>query len=104
MNEGAELYWDLTERTLAVGADRSTMMGLPCVRLNGQFFASADRETGDLIVKLPASRVDELLGAGLAVSFAPAGRRFKEWAQIPDRNVSLWTDLLDEALEFAARK
>src|SRR5262249_7496937 len=32
---------------------RSTMMGLPCLRRSGAFFASYDRRTGNLVVKLP---------------------------------------------------
>jgi len=33
------------------------MMGLPCLRLDGAFFASCDRRTGDLLVKLPEAHV-----------------------------------------------
>jgi hypothetical protein len=39
---------------------RSTMMGLPCLRVRGAFFASFDRRTGDLLVKLR-----QLLGEAL---------------------------------------
>ena len=35
------------------GVTRSTMMGLPCLRLHSAFFASSDRRSGDLLVKLP---------------------------------------------------
>ena len=67
------------------GVTRSTMMGLPCLRIDGQFFGSFDRRTGDLLVKLPEARVDQLLDAGRAHTFAPSGRRFREWAAIsPD--------------------
>lgn len=52
---------------------RSTMMGLPCLRVDGAFFASWDRNTGALLVKLPAARVDELVAAGRAEPFAPIG-------------------------------
>ncbi len=56
---GEELFWDLVEPMYADPAvQRSTMMGLPCVRLDGRFFASLDRRTGALLVKLPAERVD----------------------------------------------
>jgi hypothetical protein len=38
-----ELFWDLVEPLYADPAvSRSTMMGLPCVRLEGRFFASLD--------------------------------------------------------------
>jgi hypothetical protein len=76
------------------------MMGLPCLRTNGAFFASCDRRTGDLLVKLPAARVDELVDAGRAQSFAPAGRRFREWAAIPPQRSRVWKRFVDEALIF----
>lgn len=99
---GEEKFWDLAEPLLhRSDVSRSTMMGLPCLRWNGAFFASCDRTTGDLLVKLAATRVDELVAAGRAQSFAPAGRRFREWAAVPASRSRTWKRLLDEALEFA---
>jgi hypothetical protein len=100
---GAELFWELVEPMFADAAIRpSTMMGLPCVRLNGRFFASLDRRTGALLVKLPADRVRRLIDAGYGEPFAPAGRTFREWAAItvPDRR--RWQDFLTEARAYAA--
>ena len=76
------------------------MMGLPCVRVGGAFFASCDRRSGDLLVKLPEARVDELVTSGRARAFAPAGRRFREWAAVPVERSRTWRRLLDEALAF----
>jgi hypothetical protein len=96
-------FWALADPMLAqAGVTRSTMMGLPCLRIDGQFFASFDRRTGDLLVKLPESRVAELVDAGRARSFAPAGRRFREWAAIAPTRRRAWTALLKEALAFVA--
>ena len=76
--DGEARFWDLAEPLLArPGVERSTMMGLPCLRIHGSFFASCDRRTGDLLVKLPEQRVDELVADGRAHAFAPAGRRFR---------------------------
>lgn len=62
---GEELFWDLVEPLFADPAvQRSTMMGLPCVRLEGRFFASLDRRTGALLVKLPPDRVQRVIGDG----------------------------------------
>lgn len=98
---GETKFWDLAEPLLArPGVERSTMMGLPCLRIHGDFFASCDRSTGDLLVKLPAARVDELVDTGRARSFAPAGRRFREWAAIPSERSRTWKRLVDEALAF----
>jgi hypothetical protein len=96
-------FWALAEPMLAeAGVTRSTMMGLPCLRVDGQFFGSFDRRTGDLLVKLPAARVDQLVNSGRAHSFAPAGRRFREWAAISPTRQRSWPALLDEALTFVA--
>lgn len=94
-------FWGLAEPLLdQPGATRSTMMGLPCLRIDGQFFASFDRRTGDLLVKLPKDRVDELIETGRAQPFTPAGRRFREWAAISPAELSTWPALLAEALTF----
>ncbi|MGH9132649.1 MAG: hypothetical protein ACRDZZ_01835 [Ilumatobacteraceae bacterium] len=96
-------FWALADPMLArAGVTRSTMMGLPCMRIDGQFFASFDRRTGDLLVKLPDARVDQLVDAGRAHSFAPAGRRFREWAAVSPTRRRSWPVLLDEALAFVA--
>jgi len=76
------------------------MMGLPCLRVNGSFFASSDRRTGNLLVKLPEARVSALVRAGRAEPFAPAGRTFRQWAAIPDQRARTWRALLDEALAY----
>ncbi len=92
----------LADMVAAHGAERGTMMGLPCLRVAGGFFASADRQTGDLIVKLPKDRVLALIEAGTGEPFAPNGRTFKEWLSIPNRDVDQWRALAEEALAFVA--
>jgi len=100
---GAALFWTTAEPLLRDPAvTRSTMMGFPCLRANGAFFASVERATGHLIVKLPTTRVVELIAAGHAIPFAPNGRVFREWAAIPNPEPELWDDLLHEAHAFVA--
>ena len=51
-------FWSLSEPLLAEdGIARGTMMGLPCLRVDGQFFASVEHKGTRLIVKLPKARV-----------------------------------------------
>jgi hypothetical protein len=76
------------------------MMGLPCLRVGGKFCAAFDRSTGDLMVKLPAARVEQLIAAGEGGAVAPAGRRFREWVAIPPEAVDRWLALLSEARAF----
>lgn len=79
----------------------ATMMGLPCLRLNGAFFAALDRTTSDLIVKLPADRVADLIAQGVGSAFAPNNRPFREWVAVTNPDRSIWADLLREAKAFA---
>ncbi|TCJ31771.1 hypothetical protein [Parafrankia sp. BMG5.11] len=78
------------------------MMSLPCLRTDGAFFASYDTRTGRLLVKLPASKVQELFADGTAEPFAPAGRTFREWAAVPAGMLDDWTSLLAEAFDFVS--
>jgi uncharacterized protein (TIGR02453 family) len=101
---GEALFWKLVEPMFADPAvSRSTMMGLPCVRLHGRFFASLDRRTGALLVKLPADQIARLVAAGDGEPFAPAGRVFREWASVsrPDRRA--WRILLAQARDHAGK-
>lgn len=95
------LFWQLAERLLVEGrAERGTMMGFPCLRAGGAFFASLERGTGDLVVKLPAGRVAELVAGGTGIPFAPAGRVFREWVASPRADAEAWAALLEEAHRF----
>jgi len=97
------LFWDLAQQLLAEpGVTMSTMMGYPCLRANGAFFACVERATGNLIVKLPAHRVSELAATGQALPFAPNGRTFREWAAFPVADPAEWRALLTEARAFAS--
>ncbi len=96
------LFWELAQQLLAEpGITQGTMMGYPCLRANGAFFACAERATGHLIVKLPAHRVSELTATSQALPFAPNGRTFREWAAFPAADPAEWQALLAEARAFA---
>jgi hypothetical protein len=104
-DERERRFWALAEPLLnQAGVTRSTMMGFPCLRLDGDFFASCDRSTGDLVVKLDAARAAQLIDTGRAEPFAPNGRQFREWAVIPARRKRSWAALLDEALDASAER
>jgi hypothetical protein len=98
-----ELFERLVAPLLASGAaNRGTMMGFPCLRSDGRFFASIEPRTGNLIVKLPSARVQTLCEEGIGQHFAPNGRVFREWIALPDADEVCWADLLAEAQEYAA--
>jgi hypothetical protein len=85
------LFWQAAEQTLtADNVETGTMMGFPCLRVGRAFFASCDHRSGDLIVKLPEARVRELVTETLGEPFAPAGRVFRQWVLVVDRDIDRW--------------
>ena len=105
MNVGAsereDLFWKLAEALFADPAvTRGTMMGFPCLRANGDFFACVERVSGNLIVKLAADRVNDIVASGAGIPFAPNGRVFREWVAFPVPDEDEWTALLHEAKAF----
>jgi hypothetical protein len=56
-----DFFTDVSASALAhPDVAHGTMMGFPCLRVAGAFFASCDHRTGDPIVKLPRERVEQL--------------------------------------------
>ena len=77
-----------------------TIRSFPCLRVSGAFFASCHHRSGDLIVKLPRRRVEELIENGAGKPFAPSGRTFHEWVLLDDRDEDRWAELINEARIF----
>jgi hypothetical protein len=97
-----DLFWDLAEELYGDAAvTRSTMMGYPCLRAGGTFFASLERGTNHLIVKLSPDRVEELISAGMGLPFAPNGRVFRAWVAVPVADEDQWRALLAAARALA---
>ena len=73
--------------------------GSDALRVHGRIFAMMS--AGRLVLKMPAARVAELIGAGEGHPFdAGKGRPMKEWVAIdPDRQ-DRWLVLATEALRF----
>jgi hypothetical protein len=77
--------------------------GSHALRVEGRIFAMLVR--GELVVKLPAARVDALVEGGDGTRFdANKGTPMKEWLAL-DRDSSLpWAGLVREALAFVGRR
>lgn len=68
------------------------------LNVNGKIFAMCNK--GDLVVKLPENRVDELIAARKGVRFDPGhGRIMREWVVIPVKKED-WLKLSKEAYGF----
>lgn len=74
-----------------------------CVRVGKEFLALVDYKGSGLVVKLPRDRVADLIGAGIGLPFAPAGRVFTEWVSVPEPNRRLWRRLLGEGVAFVGK-
>jgi hypothetical protein len=71
----------------------------PGRRVDGRIFAMLVR--GELVVKLPRQRVDDLIASGTARWFdAGKGRPMREWASITTTNADVWPELVAEAYAF----
>ena len=99
----AQDFWDLAGELMAKDGRlvEGSIMGHPCLRLGKEFVAMPEHKGARMIVKLDRDRVDELIEGGVAESFAPAGKVFREWAAVasPDS----WPGLLGEAIAKADR-
>lgn len=96
-------FWDVAEPFLATGSlVEGTIMGHQCLRTatTDGFVATVERSSGHLVVKLPRSRVDELIESGEGLPFAPANRVFREWVALAEFDENRWRDMIEESMEF----
>jgi TfoX/Sxy family transcriptional regulator of competence genes len=71
------------------------------LRISGKIFAMLVR--GELVVKLPKDRVEDLTASGLGYYFDPGhGRLMKEWVAVTPSASRRWRKLVEEARAFVA--
>ena len=104
MTAGGDVsFRKIADAVLAIpGVTEGTGFGSnPGLRYKSKIFAMLGN--GDLVVKLPKDRVDDLVSSGAAKRFDPRrdGRVMKEWATVPIGRRREWKKLADEALQFA---
>ena len=107
MNEagGNERFERLAERFRSdARVSEGTGFGAsPGLRVGGKIFAMLAH--GELVVKLPRARVDELVAAGAGERFDPGhGRVMKEWIAVPDAAGADWEALAGEGFEYVGRR
>ena len=99
-----DVFWELIDELQAEDprVEEGTIMGGRCARVAGEFLGLVDFKGSGLVVKLPRARVAELIEQGHGQPFAPAGKVFKEWVSIPERDRRRWRALLREGIAFVA--
>lgn len=76
--------------------------GSSALRVHDRIFAMVSRDR--LVLKLPAGRVAELIGAGDGHPYdAGKGRPMKEWVALDPAGSDRWLALASEALAFVGR-
>jgi TfoX/Sxy family transcriptional regulator of competence genes len=68
--------------------------------VRGKIFAVVNH-SGNLMVKVPEARADELDSSGAAPRMVMRGREMREWVELPlDAGEDAWRDLLGEAYAY----
>jgi hypothetical protein len=95
-----ELFWELAAELQEEDPRvvEGTIMSSRCLRVGKEFLALVDHKGSGLVVKLPRSRVAQLIEEGPGRPFAPAGKVFREWLSVPEPDRELWLALLREGV------
>ena len=73
------------------------------LRIRGKIYAI--NKDGELILKLPAERVEELIDSGIGSAWGPGpGRIMREWVAIPGTRHPDWAPLTEEARTFVGSR
>jgi TfoX/Sxy family transcriptional regulator of competence genes len=99
--EDDDIFLEICQRLLAADPDVELKQAFssPGLRYRDRIFAMHVR--GDLVVKLPTVRCEEVAADGGARPFRVGQRVMREWVVIgPERDFE-WDALADEALAFA---
>ena len=82
-------------------ATKGRSFGASALKADGKIIAML--AAGELVVKLPRRRVDELVASGTGRPFDPGhGRVMKEWVAVNPREAGVWGELAREAREYVA--
>jgi hypothetical protein len=82
------------------GVSWGRMFSSTGLSVRGKIFAVVNH-AGNLMVKVPEARADELDTAGEAVRMNMHGREMREWVEMrPEQGDDAWGSLLDEAFAY----
>jgi hypothetical protein len=98
-----QLFDDVAARLLEDDPvlEQGRMFRATGLKTGGKFFAMVTR--GELVVKLPAERVDELIEGGEGRRFDPGhGRLMKEWVGLRPADAAACEAIVVEARDFVA--
>ena len=101
---GEALFASVSERLLdEEGVEQGRMLQATGLRVGGKFFAFATK--GDVVVKLPAGRVSELIATGAGEPCNPrGGTPMREWVRLSPADEAACAAYVLEARDFVARR
>lgn len=80
--------------------DWGRMFSTTGLRVRGKVFGLVNH-AGQLMVKIPEARADQLVEAGTVARVEMRGRSMREWVEMPlDAGEDAWAGLLGEALAY----
>jgi TfoX/Sxy family transcriptional regulator of competence genes len=89
--------------SVAPPAAEGRKFGASGLKVDGKLFAMLSK--GELVLKLPKERVDELIAAHGGKRFDPGhGRLMKEWVTIEPAKSRSWPKLAEEARQFVSQR
>ena len=89
----------IATHTRDAGVTKAKNFGSDGLRTGGKVFASLHK--GQLLIKLPANRVESLVASGTASRFDPGmGRTMKEWVVVAPDRAQDWPALAAESRAF----
>jgi TfoX/Sxy family transcriptional regulator of competence genes len=108
--EAAERWEDLVATMLADGlasygneGGAQRAFGSTSLKTDGKIFAMLVKDR--LVVKLPAARVEQLVGEGVGEAFDPGhGRIQREWLSVRGAEPDQWQALATESEAFVAKR
>lgn len=81
------------------GVDIGPMFGSEGLRIRGKIFALVDYD-GELMMKIPEGRADELVTEGSVERVEMRGRRMREWVVVKPDAGDRWRPLMAEAFAY----
>lgn len=94
------LFDEVADRLLAADPELTPgrMFSAEGLKTGGRFFAIVSK--GDLVVKLPEVRVDELVESESATPFEVGDRRMREWVRLRPESMETCASYVTEARDF----
>ena len=81
------------------GVDIGPMLGREGLRVRGKVFAFVASD-GELLIKVPEARADELVAAGTAERMVMRERTMREWVVLDPGSPDQWRPLIGEAFAY----